>query len=537
MASNYDIYGQVISNYICDSPEGSPKLRDSYIYDNDGAVAYHNDIKAGITDQYEYDVNGRLLRTKTSAGTYDAEGNILQLDPLSRMQYTYDIYGNVTDLSYQENGSKKLSYKYWYAKDNLPTRETLPDTAVISYGYDSFRRNTKTVFTPKGKSGDDSKKLYTTYSYRKDGVSVNKKKQNVTTNVVEKYINKFGNGEGEKKVNQFQYKYDTHGNILSITDTVSKNKWEYAYDRYEQLTEETLTRGNETIKSRYTYDLGGNLVTQKVTVNGQETQNHSYVYGNAWKDQLTEYDGKQITYDVMGNPTQYLGQTMEWDIDGNLVQIGDQISYTYTSDGVRTGKTVNGVRTTYNYSNGILLSETCGDETLRYYYGTGGQIAEIGYQKGDAPEKTYFFTRNLQGDIIGIYNASNSKLVGTYSYDAWGRPLDVNGTSASETSDPDNILQKNPYRYRGYRYDQETGFYYLNSRFYDPEVKRFLSSDVYAVVFAATNGITDKNLYNYCDNNPVMRADDSGHFWHVVIGAVVGGGMELVHRFLNNYTK
>ena len=177
------------------------------------------------------------------------------------------------------------------------------------------------------------------------------------------------------------------------------------------------------------------------------------------------------------------------------------------------------------------------DETLRYYYGTGGQIAEIGYQKGDAPEKTYFFTRNLQGDIIGIYNASNSKLVGTYSYDAWGRPLDVNGTRASETSDPDNILQKNPYRYRGYRYDQETGFYYLNSRFYDPEVKRFLSSDVYAVVFAATNGITDKNLYNYCDNNPVMRADDSGHFWHVVIGAVVGGGMELVHRFLNNYTK
>ena len=173
------------------------------------------------------------------------------------------------------------------------------------------------------------------------------------------------------------------------------------------------------------------------------------------------------------------------------------------------------------------------DETLRYYYGTGGQIAEIGYQKGDAPEKTYFFTRNLQGDIIGIYNASNSKLVGTYSYDAWGRPLDVNGTRASETSDPDNILQKNPYRYRGYRYDQETGFYYLNSRFYDPEVKRFLSSDVYAVVFAATNGITDKNLYNYCDNNPVMRADDSGHFWHVVIGAVVGGGMELAGQLMS----
>ena len=75
--------------------------------------------------------------------------------------------------------------------------------------------------------------------------------------------------------------------------------------------------------------------------------------------------------------------------------------------------------------------------------------------------------------------------------------------------------------------------YYLNSRFYDPEVKRFLSSDVYAVVFAATNGITDKNLYNYCDNNPVMRADDSGHFWHVVIGAVVGGGMELAGQLMS----
>ena len=114
--------------------------------------------------------------------------------------------------------------------------------------------------------------------------------------------------------------------------------------------------------------------------------------------------------------------------------------------------------------------------------------------------------------MTGIYNA-NGELVTEYTYDAWGAPLTVTGSLA------ETIGQVNPIRYRGYYYDSETGLYYLNSRYYDPEVGRFINADNQLTTGSDMTGV---NLFAYCGNNPVNRIDPTGEaWWHWALGAVV----------------
>ena len=150
----------------------------------------------------------------------------------------------------------------------------------------------------------------------------------------------------------------------------------------------------------------------------------------------------------------------------------------YISNGQCRTRTVNGKTTIYHHSNSILLSKQTGDETLRYFY-----------------------ARNLQGDITAVYRNSDSKPIDTYEYDLWGRPVSV--TEAAKGIDTDGILTRNPFRYRGYYYDVETGFYYLNARYYDSEIRRFISADDMQYL-GAGDKISGYNLFAYCNNNLVM---------------------------------
>ncbi len=236
----------------------------------------------------------------------------------------------------------------------------------------------------------------------------------------------------------------------------------------------------------------------------------------------------------MGRPTNYLGKTMTWDNTGHLTAIDNTsngtIRYTYLSDGQRHTKTVNGKTTTYHYNNGMLLSEQTGDETLRYYYDATGKVTSLTYKKGSNAEVSYFYTRNLQGDIIAIYRNSDSALIGTYEYDLWGRPVSV--TEATKGIDTNGILAKNPFRYRGYYYDTETGFYNLSARYYDPEVRRFISAD--DMIASVGTSVQGHNLFAYCFNNPVNMADPSGHWPREItagiatVAAIVAGAGLLV---------
>ena len=124
----------------------------------------------------------------------------------------------------------------------------------------------------------------------------------------------------------------------------------------------------------------------------------------------------------------------------------------------------------------------------------------------------YFFKKNLQGDIIAVLDDAGTLLV-SYVYDAWGNCTTTYHNSTTSSS----IAAKNPFRYRGYYYDTDLRLYYCGSRYYDPVIGRFISSDISDVLLATPMGLTDKNLYAYCDNNPVVRVDRNGQFWDYVV--------------------
>lgn len=126
----------------------------------------------------------------------------------------------------------------------------------------------------------------------------------------------------------------------------------------------------------------------------------------------------------------------------------------------------------------------------------------------------YYYRKNLQGDIECIYSEAGNKVV-TYTYDAWGNTTSITGTMAT------SLGVKNPFRYRSYYFDTETGLYYLQSRYYDPQVGRFLNGDE-PVLIRASGTLLSNNLYSYCENNPVNNIDPTG-FWKFSINTTVAG--------------
>ncbi len=131
---------------------------------------------------------------------------------------------------------------------------------------------------------------------------------------------------------------------------------------------------------------------------------------------------------------------------------------------------------------------------------------------------TYFYRKDAQGNIAAILD-SNGNIVVEYKYDSWGNHavLDANGADIASATHIGNL---NPFRYRGYYYDTETGLYFLKTRYYDPEIGRFITIDDISYIDPETiNGL---NLYAYCGNNPVMRVDENGtSFWDWLLGAAI----------------
>ena len=270
----------------------------------------------------------------------------------------------------------------------------------------------------------------------------------------------------------------------------------YEYDALNQLTKETRPNGDVYV---YSYDAGGNITTR--TKNG--TPLHTYGYASTgWKDLLTSFDGTSITYDAIGNPNNWRdGMTFTWQAGRQLatLQKGTTgVSYTYGSDGTRLTKTVNGVKTSYTWDGAQLVSQTTtGGDTLYFTYHGNSRVA-VEY-KGN----TYYYIYNLQGDVVGLVNSSGTSVV-SYTYDAWGNPESITGSMAS------TLGVDNPFRYRSYYFDTESGLYYLMSRYYDPVVGRFLNADG---AIGANLDMTSDNLFIYCGNNPINRFDISGGSW------------------------
>lgn len=228
-------------------------------------------------------------------------------------------------------------------------------------------------------------------------------------------------------------------------------------------------------------------------------------------DKLTAYNGQAITYDAIGNPLSYRdGIAMTWKNGRQLDTFTDgtnNVSYSYDSNSVRVSKTVDGVKYTYEYLNGKLLFETRGEAKFWYSYDSNGILYNIRYTlSDDSAMLSYYCTHNSRGDIIGIYNG-NGVLRAQYKYDSWGNVLSVTDENGNAITSATHVGNLNPFRYRGYYYDTESGFYYLMSRYYDPVTHRFINADGY---FQPGNSILAANTFAYCENNPIMYFDPSG---------------------------
>lgn len=255
---------------------------------------------------------------------------------------------------------------------------------------------------------------------------------------------------------------------------------------------------------------------------------YPYLYkSSGWRDQLVSYNGETFEYDELGNPTTCRGETFVWN-GRQLVQLGD-CKYTYNASGIRTSKIVNGIKTKFYLNGNKILAQDDGNK-IYYHYGTDG-IVGFTLKLSDTIIYEYTYKKNIQGDIIGIYD-SNNVLICKYIYDAWGNHktliLSNNGEyiDISSTSDYTNINNNyifiatlNPFRYRGYYFDTDTGLYYLNSRYYDPELGRFINAD--SLDNIDTENLNGFNLYMYCADNPVNYFDPNGEFLFTLIASLV----------------
>ena len=360
-----------------------------------------------------------------------------------------------------------------------------------------------------------------------------------TTNHVWQFREYDVSGETETLVRSNAVHYDANGNIIQYGDVT------YEYDKLGRLIRENNPHTDIDKTTTWCYDVGGNIVsrTEYDYTTGDlaevtPTNTYTYTYDNSWKDQLTSFNGQSITYDQAGNPTIYRDKALTW-TRGRLLE-SYATAYNalvatmqYDASGVRTQKTVveDGYTTTTNYTyngnNLIREAESGASSAIKtYLYNSQGIIGFV-YNS-----ETYTYRKNMFGDIIAIYSGA-TKLV-EYAYDAFG-----NCTIVSDTG---NIGFGNPFRYRGYYWDNDLQLYYLISRYYDPQTGRFINADT--LDYLEPENINGLNLYAYCSNNPVMYADPSGHIaistliilGLIAVGAVVGGTVAGVNSYNNGNT-
>ena len=243
------------------------------------------------------------------------------------------------------------------------------------------------------------------------------------------------------------------------------------------------------------------------------TPTHIYDYQYNGSNQLTNYDGKELTYDGDGNLASYNGFTYSWSGNhlDNITNADHKISYQYNDKGIRTGKTIDGKDTTFTLDSEYnIVGQTDGTNTLTFTYDMYNSLAAMTFNG-----TSYTYEKDAQGDIVGLFDSNNSEVV-KYTYDSWGKLISVNGSLA------DTLGKTNPFRYRSYYYDSESQLYYLQSRYYNPEIGRFISKDN-SGYHDASNPI-DSNLYAYVNNNPVNNTDANGHFINTILGGLFGAG-------------
>ncbi len=513
-------------------------------------------------EQYAYDKNGKISWMKASSNVYNdvVRTTTYEYDTLGRLIYSLEVDESGKTLRYVKNkynnknqltectfydGSETQMQSYTYKSDGSIDTFTVTNGDKVANTYDSLKRiSQKTV--DHDSSGD-------TYRITVDTAYVNKGSENQTTGLVKSvrygYANTDKSFTSGSKVRDYIYiyEYDNIGNISRAYYRTAGSDGHYTdhevgryfYDEQNQLVMEKVYDGNYTLL--YEYDTYGNIrEVRKYDSTDFEYPGEAFSYGtlvsietygytdSSWKDLLTSYKGHSFEYDAIGNPTQYYnGETyyMSWDTR-NLIYVyvtnNTSCQFDYDSKGQRISKKIGNQTYTYLYHGTKLMEyKKNNDYALSFFYDDDDQPLGFYFRSSQTGDQNsgrgakYYYVRNAQGDVVQIRNYLN-EAVANYHYDAWGKLLsitDANGNKQTFTNDTfsvDNasIAYINPIRYRGYVYDNETGFYYLNTRYYDPSLRRFINADGYV---STGHGILGNNMFAYCNNNPVMYSDPSGN--------------------------
>ncbi len=517
--------GNVLNTYYKSSPDAEEEQINENIYDSHGNLTYSHDFLANNERKIYIDKFGKTYKQEeTQHGQkivfenfYDDNHNNVQSSATTvkdKELFTYFNYSNTPDSKLESleliDNSKKEA-------------ETILNQILT---YDKLGRISKI----------ESDKTSKSFGYLKHG--------DHTSNLVSKLS--FSNNTSV--CDNLTYKYDDKGNITQVRQN-NILLARYKYDDLSRLLREDNKQFGKT--TTYSYDAGGNIETKSEynftlveNLDFEVATTNNYCYNsNGWHDQLKLYNGQTFAYDALGNPIIFKDINLSWTRGRQLKQFGDIATYCYNSNGIRTSKTV-GTVTTKFYLNGnhILRQEDSENNVLDFLYGADG-LAGFTYNGTN-----YFYKKNIQNDIIGILDSAGKEII-RYNYDAWGNQrviilsngvgyeeFDPNKVYTGDEYEYNKIARINPFRYRSYYFDTETNLYYLNSRYYDPELGRFINSDDINTIDVTKVALNGLNLYAYCLNNPVNKTDATGLWWFFddLIAAFTGFVVGIVGQLVSD---
>ncbi len=466
------IYGY--TNGLLTQVNNNDGLKINYEYDD-----CNNITKVKINDQLivQMSTSEEDITYTNNNVSITEKGTIKTIDYFDENEVSikkvYDKKGNLIESGYIRRGIYSPKIKYYY--DEKGQLVTIDDEITLKQSNFSYNDD-------KLLSSSETDTIETNYSYNQ-----NKLISQLTRNFTDS--NSF----------TYNYAYSYNQNPYLCTSYSYNNFiFNYDYDLLERIKEKkTSYNGNVLLKEKYGYVKDGDQTFNLI--------NHLQVaILNKTKDDY------QYVYDKNGNIKTFKNQTCKFDNFHKINQIGEN-NFTYNALGCRTRK--NSIY--YDYDAQGLLCKEQSNHTIIYHY-ENNRICSI-----NVDGKDYLLRRNLLQDVTHIYDVDGN-LCAMYRYDAWGNHKVYNEFGV-ENSDVDFIGNINPIRYRGYYFDKETGLYYCNSRYYSPELCRWISPD--SIEYLYPQSINGLNLYCYCMNNPIMYADPSGHAAISLLAVLIIGGL------------